>query len=72
MRQDEGGNTVPSTLGEYRDLCAAISPRSRAVQFLDRKIATSPHGRDESVVTPDLQVRMLLMPMLAMDLEPME
>src|SRR3990167_6883837 len=64
MRTDETGEMVPSTLGEYRDLCAAIAPDSRAVQFLDSKIGESPHGRDEIVVASDSQMRLLLMPML--------
>ena len=63
MRKDENGDPCPATLGEYRDLCAAIGgEKCKAVAFLDGKIAKS--GRDEEVITPDSQVRMLLMPML--------
>lgn len=29
MRTDEGGNPCPATLGEYRDLCAAIGGGAR-------------------------------------------
>lgn len=63
MRVDENGHECPATLGEYRDLCAAMSPNSAAVGFLDRKIADQ--GRDELVIASDLQMRMILMPMLA-------
>lgn len=65
MRKDEAGNDCPETLGEYRDLVVAFSPfgeKSKAAQFLDEKIAEQ--GRDEKVVAPDSQMRMLLMPML--------
>jgi hypothetical protein len=66
MRKDEEGNLVPETLGEYRDLCAAIGGiNCRAVQILDEKIAESPDGVKEKVIAPDSQMRMLLMPMLA-------
>jgi hypothetical protein len=64
MRQDEAGHPCPATLGEYRDICASLAPNSRAVQFLDGKIAESPNGRDEIVVADDSQMRALLMPML--------
>lgn len=63
MRQDETGQPCPATLGEYRDLCYAINPQSKAVKFLDERIAE--HGRDELVIAPDSQMRALLMPMLA-------
>jgi len=63
MRKDENGDPCPATLGEYRDMCAAIGgEKCKAVAFLDQKIAK--FGRDEEVITPDSQVRMLLMPML--------
>lgn len=63
MRKDENGDPCPSTLGEYRDMCAAIGGEMcKAVAFLDKKISN--YGRDEEVVAPDSQVRMLLMPML--------
>lgn len=65
MRKDEEGNECPATLGEYRDLCAAIGgAECPAVTFLDKKIAASVRGRDEEVIAPDSQMRMLLMPML--------
>lgn len=65
MRRDEEGNECPATLGEYRDLCKSIGGEEcRAVQFLDKKISESERGRDEEVIAPDSQMRMLLMPML--------
>jgi len=65
MRKDENGQPCPSTLGEYRDICAALSPyreKCKAVKFLDEKIAKD--GRDEEVLAVDSQMRMLLMPMI--------
>ena len=63
MRKDETGQPCPETLGEYRDLCAAIAgPGCRAVQFLDERIRRS--GRDDRVLTADSQMRALLLPML--------
>lgn len=47
MRKDEAGKACPETLGEYRDLCVALMPKSKAVRFLDDKIAESPRGRDD-------------------------
>lgn len=65
MRKDENGNECPETLGEYRDLCAAIGEENNAaVQFLDRKIADAAAGRDEKVIAADSQMRAVLMPML--------
>lgn len=65
MRIDPYTNdVVPATLGEYRDICAAIGGEScRAVQFLDGEILKQ--GRDELVMAADSQMRELLMPMLA-------
>jgi len=66
MRTDEAGRSCPETLGEYRDLCAALGGEScRAVRFLDRKIAEQ--GRDEKVIADDSQMRMLLYPMLTQE-----
>lgn len=63
MRTDEDGNPCPETLGEYRDLCAALAGEDNtAVELLDEKIAGQ--GRDARVLTPDSQMRMLLMPLL--------
>lgn len=63
MRTDEAGQPCPATLGEYRDLCAAIGgPKCKAVKFLDERIAKD--GRDEEVIAADSQMRLLLMPML--------
>lgn len=66
MRKDENDEPCPETLGEYRDLCAAINPDSEAVAFLDFKIAESSRGRDEVIISPDSQMRMILMPMLVL------
>lgn len=72
MRVDPYTNqTVPSTLGEYRDICAAIGGEScSAVHFLDAKIAEQ--GRDELVVAPDSQMRELLMLMLIRGIDEQE
>lgn len=65
MRKDEEGNNCPATLGEYRDLCAAIGGDTcPAVVFLDGRIAEAEQGRDAPVIADDLQMRGLLMPML--------
>jgi len=64
MRKDENGQPCPGTLGEYRDLCDAIAPGSRAVAFLDKQITESPNGRDEEVIAQDSQMRYVLYPML--------
>ena len=66
-RTDENGKPCPGTLGEYRALCVVLAPNSRAVQFLDDKIVEQ--GADEEVLTPDSQMRAILMPWL---LEPAE
>jgi hypothetical protein len=63
MRTDEEGNSCPETLGEYRDMCAAIGGEGcKAVKFLDEKIEKQ--GRDEKVLAADSQMRAVLMPML--------
>lgn len=63
--REENGTMVPGTLGEYRDICAAIGGEScRAVQFLDERIAAEAEGRESAVLAPDSQMRHLLMPML--------
>lgn len=65
MRKDDDGSDCPETLGEYRDLCAAIGDENnRAVQFLDKKIAEAEHGRDEKVIAADSQMRAVLFPLL--------
>lgn len=64
MRKDEENNDVPGTLFEYRDLCKAIGgPDCTAVKFLEKKIADN-DGKDDDIVIPDSQMRVLLMPML--------
>lgn len=65
MRTDENGEVCPSTLGEYRDLVAVLSPGSLAVEFLDKKIAEQ--GGDESVAISDLKMRAILYPMMLHD-----
>lgn len=69
MRTDEKGNECPGTLGEYRDMCAALGGEGcAAVVYLDGKIRENvPAGRDERVIAPDSQMRALLMPMLIRD-----
>jgi hypothetical protein len=53
----------PKTLGDYRDLCAALGGEDcAAVKFLERKIADQ--GRDEEVIAPPSQMMFLLGPML--------
>jgi hypothetical protein len=65
MRKDEQGNECPSTLGEYRKMCAALGgDNCKAVQFLNAKISESPNGENEEVIAPDSQMRAVLMPML--------
>jgi len=63
MRKDEEGNPCPETLGEYRDICAALAGEDNAaVKFLDGKIADQ--GRGAKVLVSDHQMRMLLFPLL--------
>jgi hypothetical protein len=59
VRTDERGNACPATLGEYRDISAALfGEESPAVAYLDQKIAEQ--GCDEQVLAPDSQMRFLL------------
>lgn len=63
MRTDEAGQQCPATLGEYRDLCAAIGGEDcDAVAWLDARIAEQ--GSHQRVLAPDSQMREVLMPML--------
>lgn len=56
----------PRTLGDYRDLCAALGGEDcRAVKFLDAKIVAQ--GRDEQVLADEAQMLQLLGPMLRED-----
>ena len=65
MRTDENGDPCPSTLGEYRDLCAAIGGADcEAVTFLDSRISQDSDGRNAVVIVPDSQMRFLLLPLL--------
>ena len=67
MRKDEEGNCCPETLGEYRDLCAAIGGEDcQAVALLDEKIKDpiNKKGRDEKVIVTDHQIRMILFPLI--------
>jgi hypothetical protein len=51
----------PSTLGSYHDLCSiAFGPDSPQTRFIEGKIATSPHGRDEPVDADEKQMLHLL------------
>lgn len=64
MRKDESGTDCPSTLFEYRDLCKAIGgPECEAVKLLEKKIEEN-GGKDDEVIQPDSQMRLLLMPLL--------
>jgi len=61
---DESGQPCPSTLFEYRDLCQAIGgPECEAVKLLNKKIEEN-GGKDDEVIQPDSQMRLLLMPLL--------
>lgn len=63
MRKDENDNECPATLGEYRELCAAIGGEDcEAVAFLDRKIEREHAAMP--VLAPDSQMREILMPLL--------
>lgn len=65
MRKDEDGNVCPETLGEYFDLVKAmVGGDNDACRFLQDKIDLSPNGREEKVLVPDSQMRMLLIPMM--------
>ena len=72
MRTDESGNPCPETLGEYYDMCHAIAGNTAATDFLGRKIAENPKGREDVVFQPDSQMRGLLMPMLLKPATPTE
>lgn len=65
MRKDETGGVCPSTLGEYLNVCRYIAPNSKAVALLEKKIAEQ--GEDAEVIADDLQMRMLLQPLLLED-----
>lgn len=68
MRKDENGYPCPATLGEYRDMCAALGGETcKAVVFIDSRISQSSIGRDDEVIVPDSQMRMLLVPMLGLE-----
>jgi len=70
MRTDENGKPCPGTLGEYRDLCAALGGEDcKAVEFLDEKIAENPKGREDVVIQADSQMRFLLFPMIVQKVE---
>jgi hypothetical protein len=50
-----------STLGSYRKLAAIFfGENSRAVAFLDEKIAASPNGENEEVIADEGQMIYLL------------
>jgi len=59
-----------STLGNYRRLAAAVfGENSRAVAFLDEKIATSPERENEEVIADEGQMIYLLGTMYTEELE---
>lgn len=64
--EDTGTVTIistghPSTLATYRMLTVALfGEDSRAVAFLDQKIAESPNGADEVVIADETQMLLLL------------
>jgi hypothetical protein len=65
MRVDEHGYNCPSTLGEYLEVCLEVGlPNNKAVAFLKDKISKSPMGENQVVIAPDVQMRMLLFPLL--------
>jgi len=50
-----------STLGNYLTLTRAVFGReSKAVRFLEQKIAESPNGEDEEVISDEAQMINLL------------
>ncbi|MDX7711796.1 hypothetical protein [Aeromonas caviae] len=50
-----------STLGNYRKMAVAVfGEDSKAVQFLDNKIAESPNGEDEEVIVAESQAVSML------------
>ena len=50
-----------ATLGTYRRLSVAVfGADSKAVEFLDGKIAESPNGEDEEVLADEVQMLYLL------------
>ncbi|MGU5794323.1 hypothetical protein ACV1DW_15940 [Aeromonas hydrophila] len=50
-----------STLGNYRKMAVAVfGEDSKAVQFLDKKIAESPNGEDEEVIVAESQAVSML------------
>lgn len=50
-----------STLGNYRKMTAAIfGEDSKAVEFLDKKIAESPNGENEEVIVEESQAVLML------------
>ena len=65
MRKDEDGHPCPETLGEYRDFCVILGSgeNNPAVRYLD--LVITDRGRDAKVLVSDLEMRQLLMPLLA-------
>lgn len=52
---------LPSTLGSYRRLAAVLlGEESKAVKFLDHKIASSPRGAEEEVLADESQMLHML------------
>lgn len=62
---------TPKTLGDYRDLCAALAGEdSRAVKFFDDKIKQSiENGRDEKVIADESQMMFLVAELIKNDFQ---
>lgn len=64
MKRDEKGNECPGTLGEYRKICATLSPfgtNCKAVSILDEMILNQSDGEASEVLTSDLNMREVLL-----------
>lgn len=61
----------PKTLGDYRDLCAALAgENSHAVKFFDDKIKQSiENGRDEKVIADESQMMFLVAELIKNDFQ---
>jgi hypothetical protein len=58
----------PQTLGDYRDIFAALAGEgSRAVKFIDDKIQQSPKGRNDKVIVDESQMMFLFASLIKED-----
>jgi hypothetical protein len=65
MRIDEEGLPCPETLGEYLDVCVAISGAyTEAVEYLESEIKKAPWGREQKVKASDFQMKAILYPLM--------